>query len=192
MDVVPRELSFCTHTVSAGEPFVVENTLSEAFFRSSVLAQRLGARAYVGIPLFSEEIALGALCAISGRPQTIREEDVAVLGRFAEVVQALVLHDANALAALVGTSSAAGLDRIVYAPSFFRGLVSAEAARGAAAGRSRARVARLSAPAPDLVPANLVTTIDAGNVLVLVPERYPDADGLLARLAASGARIDPV
>ncbi|NUO51025.1 MAG: GAF domain-containing protein [Polyangiaceae bacterium] len=193
MDVVPRELSFCTHTVSAGEPFVVENTLSEAFFRSSVLAQRLGARAYMGVPLFSDEVALGALCAISGRPQTIREEDVAFLGRFAEVVQAFVLHDAGALAALVSASpAAAGAERIVYSPAFFRDLVSAEATRSKQAGRPAARVARLAAPTPpaDLVPANVVASVDGPNVLVLVPERYPDADGLVARLRAAGAQID--
>lgn len=192
MDVVPRELSFCTHTVSAGEPFVVENTLSEAFFRSSVLAQRLGARAYMGVPLFSDDIALGALCAISGRPQTIREEDVAFLGRFAEVVQAFVLHDASALAARVGTTSAAGLERIVYSPAFFRDLVSAEATRSKQAGRPRARVARLAAPSAELVPASLVTSVDGGDTLVLVPERYPDADRVIAELVAAGARIDGV
>ncbi|MBL8739552.1 MAG: GAF domain-containing protein, partial [Myxococcales bacterium] len=86
MDVVPRELSFCTHTVSAAEPVVVEDAGREAFFRRSLLVQKFGARSYLGVPLFSraggETVALGALCGISLTPRTISQEDVELTSCF--------------------------------------------------------------------------------------------------------------
>jgi hypothetical protein len=172
MDVVPRALSFCTHTVSAREPFVVQNAASEAFFRSSALVSKLGARAYLGVPLFAPAsdadaavVALGALCAISVRPQRITEVDVELLSRFSRVVQAIVVRDVGALAALVsaarvppgepssgptasegGWAVAAGLLRgpVLYQAPFFHELVEAQSARAREArALHRAMVARV-------------------------------------------------
>lgn len=93
--VVPRELSFCTHTLSAREPFIVEDASKEAFFRSSELVRGLGARAYVGIPLILDGITpiLGSFCGLSREPQRVEKEDVALMGCFANVALALVSKD---------------------------------------------------------------------------------------------------
>lgn len=93
--VVPRELSFCTHTLSAREPFVVEDASKEAFFRSSDLVRGLGVRAYVGIPLIlsGNLPILGSFCGLSGSPQRVEKEDVALMACFAQVALALVSKD---------------------------------------------------------------------------------------------------
>lgn len=51
VDIVPRFVSFCTHTVSANGTFVVHDASREAFFRRSTVATKFGARSYVGVPL---------------------------------------------------------------------------------------------------------------------------------------------
>lgn len=106
IDVVPRQLSFCTHTVSAREPFLVEDSASEPFFRQSDLVQKFGARAYLGIPLFANDgvngdVVLGALCGVSATPRAIMPEDVELARRFARIAQALVTHDAAEVARLI-------------------------------------------------------------------------------------------
>lgn len=196
MDVVPRALSFCTHTVSAGEPFFVENTLTEAFFRSSVLVQHLGARAYLGVPLFSEEIALGSLCVISSRPQKVTGLDVAFLSGFGKVAQALILHDARALERLIG--SAEPVASLVYSPAFLDELVTAQAARAksdpASHATSHVRLARTlsddaSVDTSFQLPRSLVVGDDGDSRVVLVPERHPDSSELLKALVGRGATV---
>ncbi len=209
MDIVPRELSFCTHTISAAEPFFVEDTLAEAFFRSSALVHQFGARAYLGVPLFSEEIALGALCAIAASPQRITEHDVAFLSRFAEITQAFVLHDTAAIAARTtagapATLSAAQLaeagtsasGRIVYAPSFFDGLVRAQAARAkgdpAAHASSTVTLAASSIDLATAVPANVVVSVDGTELALLVPARHPESQRLIEQLVSRGGTVRPL
>jgi hypothetical protein len=108
LEVVPRELSFCTHTLSAGEAFVVEDATQEAFFRSSELVTSLGARAYVGIPLSvprdgaaaGEAVHLGSLCGLSQQPRPVASEDLALMKVFARVALALVSKDRSRLDAV--------------------------------------------------------------------------------------------
>ncbi|MBL9023599.1 MAG: GAF domain-containing protein [Myxococcales bacterium] len=191
MDVVPRELSFCTHTVSAGEPFFVENTLAEAFFRSSVLVQQLGARAYLGVPLFSEDVALGSLCVISGAPQRVSGLDVTILSGFAKVAQALVLHDERALSALL--ASRVEGEPWVYAAPFLDELLTAQAARAKSDPAAHAtRHVRLSGAARDAapkLPPSLVVGEDGDARVVLVPSRHPDAAAVVDELAGRGAAV---
>lgn len=97
LEVVPRELSFCTHTLSAGEAFVVEDATREAFFRSSELVTSLGARAYVGVPLSlvrgEDVVQLGSLCGLSQTPRPVAAEDVGLMRVFARIALALVSKD---------------------------------------------------------------------------------------------------
>jgi len=167
VDSVPRELSYCTHTVSAGETLVVEDATREAFFRRSMLVQKLGARSYLGVPLFSEidgaKVALGALCGISLTARSISDEDVALTRCFARVAEALVTHDEGALATLIDdpkgypTAEASAQNPAVYSSEQFQSLVDAERARAGATRLLRADKeawARLSAL---VVPNGLVT-----------------------------------
>ena len=105
LDIVPRELSFCTHTLSAREPFIVEDAAAEPFFRASDLVRGIGARAYLGVPLIRQEAGvsgeapiLGSLCGLSLSPRRIEPEDVALVATFAKVVLALVSKDPVRLA----------------------------------------------------------------------------------------------
>jgi hypothetical protein len=195
MDVIPRELSFCTHTVSAREPFIVENTLAEAFFRGSVTVQQLGARAYLGVPLFSDGVALGSLCMISGRPQRVTPDDVTFLAGFARVAEALVVHDAGALAALIG-AGATDVVPWVYTPAFLAQLVAAQAARAQADPEAQAtsHVTLVGGSAVGALPASLIVGAGAADPagdgrVVLVPARHPDAPGLISDLSGRGAAI---
>lgn len=194
MDVVPRELSFCTHTVSAAEPFWVENTLTEAFFRRSILVQQLGARAYLGVPLFSEEVALGSLCVISGAPQRVSGLDVTFLSGFAKVAQALVLHDERTLSGLL-TSRSSEDERWVYAAPFFDELQTAQAARAKSdpAVHATSRVVIPGAlPEGANLPPSLVVGEAGGGRVVLVPSRHPGAQILVGELEAQGGDVRPL
>jgi hypothetical protein len=194
LDQVPRELSFCTHTVSSGEPLVVEDASEEAFFRSSVLVRDLGARSYVGMPLRSGALVLGSLCAISRQPHRIRAEDIALMSRFARVAQALVTHDAAQLEALVveprpwpetqgadgGPSPISGMTPVLYSQAFMQDLLDAQRARGEAGYRLvrmdratwRGAVSRLPGSLPAGVVVDPVT--GAEGATLLVAPTHPD------------------
>jgi hypothetical protein len=196
MDVVPRELSYCTHTVSAREPIVVEDAGREAFFRRSLLVQKFGARSYLGVPLFSraggEEVALGALCGISLKPRTISQEDVDLTSCFARIAEALVNHDTSKLASLIDdpkqypaeTSQAP----VVYSGEQFESIVAAERARGGATKLLRADEEAWGRLSAFVRPNALVTGELAGAFRgLLIPKlaRFePDVEAALAALEA--------
>ncbi len=205
MDVVPRELSFCTHTVSAREPFVVENTLREAFFRSSALVRELGARAYLGVPLLSDGVALGALCAIATRPRKVADDDVELLGAFAQLARAIVVGDEASLRDRLrdpaddvpATLTAAGLaSPLVYSSQHLREIVARQSVRARrdpalyATTYARLAVAAPTAGGPSSgLDRGLVVGDDDGALGVLVPARHPDSSGIVAGLAARGAAL---
>lgn len=84
-----RETTFCTHTVSTGEPMVVPNAGTEPFFRGSNMVLREGIRAYVGVPLrTSRGIAVGTVCVMDFVPRRIGPEVVRTLELFAEPILA--------------------------------------------------------------------------------------------------------
>jgi hypothetical protein len=202
MDVVPRELSFCTHTVSAREPLVVEDAGTEAFFRRSLLVQKFGARSYLGVPLFSrvagEEVALGALCGISLTPRKISQEDVDLTSCFARIAEALVTHDDGKLASLIaqspssepegGDPAAAKAEPAVYSSEQFQSFVAAERARGGATKLLRADEEAWARLSSFVVPNAIVTGELAGAFRgLLIPKlaRFePDVEAALAALEA--------
>ncbi|NUP11797.1 MAG: GAF domain-containing protein [Polyangiaceae bacterium] len=200
LEIVPRELSFCTHTVSSGEPFIVEDAAKEAFFRQSDLVQKLGARAYLGVPLFDGDIAVGALCGISSQPQVIFPEDIALAQRFATIAQALVRHDEAELARLIvepdGYPGAAGEGRpVVLSNETFSGIVEAQRQRlGVADTTWLVRVDKdewasvASGLPPTLVTGALGEDAQRGDRGILVPEEHPGFDAL-AGLARKGERL---
>ncbi|MFO0551568.1 MAG: GAF domain-containing protein [Polyangiaceae bacterium] len=135
VSVVPRELSFCTHTVSGDEPLLVEDASREAFFRQSVLVRTLGARSYLGIPLHVQGVAIGSLCGLSRSPRIITDEDVAFVAAFARVAEALIAKDENLLARWVRSTPAVGdadsvlSPPIIYEAETFQAMVQAQRAR---------------------------------------------------------------
>jgi GAF domain-containing protein len=84
---VRREMSYCTHCVSAGAPLVVEDAAAEPFFRGSKMVRRFGIRAYAGVPLrTSSGIVIGTLCGLDSAPRRVPAEVVHLLERFAALV----------------------------------------------------------------------------------------------------------
>jgi len=180
--------------------FCVDDTEREAFFRQSDLVRKLGARAYLGVPILldaknveacapraAQPTVLGSLCGISRAPQTIRPADVAVVRAFADVAQALVNHRPELAfgsgAAGAGESSA----QLLYRAPVMRALVDAVRSQ-IAAGSSMAaptevislpRVAaeRLARERDDLP----VGDADDGSARLLLSSRHPAAGAVRAR-----------
>ena len=81
--------SFCQHVVASGEPLVVEDARLNPLVRDNLAVTDLNVIAYAGVPLFtSGGFALGAFCAIDGKPRAWRDEEVAVLRDLAASVTA--------------------------------------------------------------------------------------------------------
>lgn len=196
LDVIPRELSFCTHTVSAGEPFVVEDASKEAFFRGSDLVQKFGCRAYLGVPLVADGVIVGALCGISGSAQVIFPEDVELAQRFAHIAQALVAHDHAAIAQLVAEpKDYPGETRpVVLSSDAFSAIVEAQRQRiGAAASTWLIPLDKdtWQSVAPDLPQSVLVGLPEPGSAderRLLVPEDHEEFEKLTS-LRDKGERL---
>ncbi|MBK8254373.1 MAG: GAF domain-containing protein [Polyangiaceae bacterium] len=121
-----REMSFCTHCVSAEAPLVVENALVEPFFRGNKAATRFGVAAYVGVPLRTQNrIIIGTLCALHFEPKTIPHGAVELLQVFAERAVAEIERERHPdlLKAVLAYSSENG---DVYTSPIFHRLVNAE------------------------------------------------------------------
>ena len=72
--------SFCQHVVATGEPLVVGDARRHPLVRDNLAVTELNVIAYAGVPLrTSAGFALGAFCAIDGRPRAWRDEEVGVL-----------------------------------------------------------------------------------------------------------------
>jgi diguanylate cyclase (GGDEF)-like protein/PAS domain S-box-containing protein len=89
----PREISFCTHTLSGREPLLVCDTLLDSRFASNPLVvNEPHIRAYLGVPLFTRAgHTIGTLCAIDRRPRDFGAEQVATLSGYAKLVE-VILH----------------------------------------------------------------------------------------------------
>lgn len=139
VDIVPRFLSFCTHTVSSNGTLVVHDTSREAFFRRSTVATKFGARCYVGVALrvpatpgaedTSDDQAVGALCSINfGAGRHVPASEVRFFEHCAKHAEAIVARrDTSAI-----------LRGDVYEEPFFRQLLAIEIERsrdGAGLGR---------------------------------------------------------
>lgn len=85
-----RDLSFCTYTIRAREPTVVEDALSDPRFSGNAMVQ--GApfiRSYAGVPLATPDgYNIGSLCAIDIRPRTFSPDQIDLLKNFADLVVA--------------------------------------------------------------------------------------------------------
>ena len=82
---LPRELSFCTHTIRARDPLYVPDTLKDPRFAGypTVIGEPY-IRSYLGVPLASPDgFNLGALCALDVRPRDFSDGQIEVLKSFA-------------------------------------------------------------------------------------------------------------
>ena len=84
---VPRDMSFCTHTILQPDVLVVSDTLQNKGFGTSPLATHGGIRFYADAPLISAEgYALGTLCVMDSVPRELTEGQTDALRRLARQV----------------------------------------------------------------------------------------------------------
>ena len=69
--------SFSTYVVDSQQPLVIENTLTNAVFANSILAQHYGIRAYLGVPLISSaEVCIGTLSVLDWTERKFDDRDI--------------------------------------------------------------------------------------------------------------------
>jgi len=170
-----RELSYCTHCVSAGAPFIIENAFAEPFFRNGKGATRFGIGAYAGVPLRTARgIVIGTLCALDFAARAVCPETIPLLEAFARRAVAEIERERTPElhhAVLRATSPRGD----VYSPSFFRDLIAAEHARPSAHGASALVTARIAGSSNASVLLNCIdedeTTgqLDESSFGILLP-----------------------
>lgn len=85
---LPRELSFCTHTIQSREPLAIPDTLADPrFAHYPTVTGEPFIRSYVGVPFASPDgYNLGSLCALDTKPREFAPEQIAVLKSFAALI----------------------------------------------------------------------------------------------------------
>ncbi|HIE5387756.1 TPA: sensor domain-containing diguanylate cyclase [Enterobacter cancerogenus] len=80
-ETVPRNISFCGHTILSEAPLVVDDMLrDDRFADNPLVAGEPGVRFYAGFPLrLRDGASVGSLCLIDYRPRTFSADDLAVL-----------------------------------------------------------------------------------------------------------------
>lgn len=82
-----RELdgrTFCHYAIASQGPLVLDDVSQQTVYRHVPTVQSLGVRAYVGIPLVSEDgQVVGSFCAIDFKPKQWTERDIEVLSDLA-------------------------------------------------------------------------------------------------------------
>lgn len=76
--------TFCHYAIATEEPLVLDDVTKELVFRDVPTVQSLGVRAYVGIPLVTEDgQVIGSFCAIDFKPKHWTERDIDILSDLA-------------------------------------------------------------------------------------------------------------
>lgn len=90
---VPREISFCSHTILSDDPLVVEDATKDPRFADHPLVTNdLNMRFYAGAPLITPNgRRLGSLCVIDFQPRALSREQLETLQTLAH--QACVLME---------------------------------------------------------------------------------------------------
>lgn len=80
--------TFCQHTVTAGAPMLIEDSLEHPLVKDSKWAQEV--RSYLGVPLFSRGHAIGSMCVTDPMPKKWNTGHITLLAQCAALVQALI------------------------------------------------------------------------------------------------------
>ncbi|MBE9168036.1 GAF domain-containing sensor histidine kinase [Pleurocapsales cyanobacterium LEGE 06147] len=77
---LPLDESFSTYVVDSGQVLVIDNTVTNSVFASSILVQHYGIRAYLGVPLISAEgYCIGSLEVMDTEPHFFSSKDIEFL-----------------------------------------------------------------------------------------------------------------
>jgi diguanylate cyclase (GGDEF)-like protein len=105
---IPRDLSFCTHTIRTRAPLVVPDARAdERFAQNPAVTNPPHIRSYLGVPLETPDgYNIGSLCAIDLVPREFTPSEIEMLKSFASiVVDELELRDLARLDHLTGALS---------------------------------------------------------------------------------------
>lgn len=104
---VPRDMSFCAHTILQSDVLVVSDTLEDhGRLAACPLAAHGGVRFYAGAPLMSSDgYALGTLCAMDTIPRGLTPGQTEALRRLARTVVNLVESHCTSKPSLTLSSS---------------------------------------------------------------------------------------
>ena len=81
-----RELTgttFCHYALVSAGPLVIEDTLAHPIYRDVPTVQTLGVRAYLGVPLKVNGVAIGSFCAIDFEPRQWSTLEIEVMAELA-------------------------------------------------------------------------------------------------------------
>ena len=85
----PRAMSFCSIGMQQLAPLIVENAMLDARFRDNLLVIGRGLRFFAGYPLFSNDgYGLGSVCVLDTRPRTLLTNQLALVEKARNWVQA--------------------------------------------------------------------------------------------------------
>lgn len=94
---VPRDISFCTHSIHGVEPFIVENAQQDVRFADNpAVTGETHFRFYAGIPLItSAGYCIGTLCAIDREPKKLSQSQIELLQCLARQASFLIEQRKN-------------------------------------------------------------------------------------------------
>jgi len=77
---LPRQEAFCRHVVESRQMLVISDATADPTFADSVLTQRYGIQAYLGVPLLAANgCCLGTLAVMMGNPHEFTRRDIETL-----------------------------------------------------------------------------------------------------------------
>lgn len=77
---LPRNEAICTQVVESHQVLAINDTLSDPAFAKSILVQRYGIRAYLGVPLFNAAgLCLGAIAVMDLEPRSFTIQQIKLL-----------------------------------------------------------------------------------------------------------------
>ena len=84
---MPRNISFCGHTILQRTPLIINDALEDPRFCDNPLViQEPHIRFYAGFPLISSNgLALGSLCAVDQQPRQLNDSQIQALERLARL-----------------------------------------------------------------------------------------------------------
>ncbi|HTG37696.1 diguanylate cyclase domain-containing protein [Sphingomonas sp.] len=104
--VIPREDSFCHHTIGQSTVMVVPDARQDSRFAHGPLVRDGGIRFYAGAPIAADagdagRATIGALCVFGPQPQTIDADQLATLSGLARLAERVIEARSAARRALV-------------------------------------------------------------------------------------------
>lgn len=85
---LPRQHSFCNHTIQDSEPTIVPDTLDDVRFRDNLLVVgEPNIRAYLGVPLETPDgHRIGSVCCVDRKPRVFTDEEIQLVKDMSAIV----------------------------------------------------------------------------------------------------------